>query len=326
MNIKRISWQRWRVNNKELLAEATQRLTTTSESARADAEILLAHCLQKSRTWLMTWPEKLVEPEVEAKFQQLLAERIRGVPVAHLTEQREFWTLNLKVTSDTLIPRPETELLVETALFLLEERTSPPSPLSLTGEGGQEWSSSSPSPVKERGAGGEVLRSTILDLGTGTGAIALSLASERPDLSITACDFSAAALAVAIENANTHQLHNVSFIQSDWFSHLPPQRFEAIISNPPYIETNDPHLSQGDVRFEPLTALTAGQDGLDDIRHIVQTAPHWLVNGGWLLLEHGYNQGTAVTALLQMAGFHQVRCLPDLAGNDRVSLGQWLVA
>ena len=280
---------------RDILREAAKQLTTTSESARADAEILLAHCLQKSRTWLMTWPEKLVEPEVEAKFQQLLAERIRGVPIAHLTGQREFWTLNLKVTADTLIPRPETELLVETALFLLEERTSP-------------------------------LSSAILDLGTGTGAIALSLASERPDSNITACDFSAAALAVAIENANTHQLHNVSFIQSDWFSNLPPQRFEVIVSNPPYIETNDPHLSQGDVRFEPLTALTAGQDGLDDIRHIVQTAPHWLVNGGWLLLEHGYNQGTAVTTLLQMAGFQQVRCLPDLAGNDRVSLGQWLAA
>ncbi|UJS24017.1 peptide chain release factor N(5)-glutamine methyltransferase [Thiothrix winogradskyi] len=313
MSIKPISWRRWRMSEKnppspalppqggqgarirDILREAAKQLTTTSESARADAEILLAHCLQKSRTWLMTWPEKLVEPEVEAKFQQLLAERIRGVPIAHLTGQREFWTLNLKVTSDTLIPRPETELLVETALVLLEERTSPPS-------------------------------SAILDLGTGTGAIALSLASERPDLNITACDFSAAALAVAIENANTHQLHNVSFIQSDWFSNLPPQRFEVIVSNPPYIETNDPHLTQGDVRFEPLTALTAGQDGLDDIRHIVQTAPHWLVNGGWLLLEHGYNQGTTVTTLLQMAGFQQVRCLPDLAGNDRVTLGQWLAA
>ncbi|OQX10270.1 MAG: protein-(glutamine-N5) methyltransferase, release factor-specific, partial [Thiothrix lacustris] len=205
------------------------------------------------------------------------------------TGQREFWTLTLKVTPDTLIPRPETELLVTTALSLL------------------------PAPA-----------CAVLDLGTGTGAIALSLASERPDLSITACDFSAAALAVAIENAKTHQLHNVSFIQSHWFSELAPQQFDLIVSNPPYIETNDPHLKQGDVCFEPLTALTAGQDGLDDIRHIVQTAPHWLASSGWLLLEHGYNQGTAVTTLLQMAGFQQVRCLPDLAGNPRVSLGQWL--
>lgn len=278
------------MNNQELLADAHQQLQSTSESARVDAEILLAYCLQKSRTYLYTWPEKTVDSRTEATFRQLLKERMRGVPVAHLTGQREFWTLNLKVTADTLIPRPETELLVETALFLLEERTS------------------------------------ILDLGTGTGAIALSLASERPDLSITACDFSAAALAVATENANTHQLHNVSFIESDWFSNLPPQRFDVIVSNPPYIEASDPHLTQGDVRFEPLSALIAGQDGLDDIRHIVQTAPHWLVNAGWLLLEHGYNQGTAVTTLLQLAGFQQVHCLPDLAGNPRVSLGQWLVA
>ena len=315
------------MNNQELLADAHQQLQSTSESARADAEILLAYCLQKSRTYLYTWPEKTVDSRAEATFRQLLEERIRGVPIAHLTGQREFWTLNLKVTADTLIPRPETELLVETALFLFEERTSPPAPLSLTGEGEEEKDPSCPpSPVKERGLGGEVLRSSILDLGTGTGAIALSLASERPDLNITACDFSTAALAVAIENANLHQLHNVSFIHSNWFSNLPPQRFEVIVSNPPYIEANDPHLTQGDVRFEPLTALTAGQDGLDDIRHIVQTAPHWLVNGGWLLLEHGYNQGTTVTTLLQLAGFQQVRCLPDLAGNDRVSLGQWLTA
>ncbi len=280
------------MNNQELLADAHQQLQSTSESARVDAEILLAYCLQKSRTYLYTWPEKTVDSRAEATFRQLLEERIRGVPVAHLTGQREFWTLNLKVTPDTLIPRPETELLVETAIFLLKERTSP----------------------------------SILDLGTGSGAIALSLASERPDLNITACDFSVAALAVATENANTHQLHNVSFIQSDWFSNLPPQRFDVIVSNPPYIEASDPHLTQGDVRFEPLSALIAGQGGLDDIRHIVQTAPHWLTHGGWLLLEHGYNQGTAVTTLLQLVGFQQVHCLPDLAGNPRVSLGQWLVA
>lgn len=167
---------------------------------------------------------------------------------------------------------------------------------------------------------------TVLDLGTGTGAIALAIASERPDLQVTATDFSPAALAIAHENALTHAIHNVQFIHSDWFSALPPQRFDLIVSNPPYIEANDPHLTQGDVRFEPLTALASGQDGLDDIRNIVQTAPQWLANGGWLLLEHGYNQGKAVTALLQAAGFREVRCLPDLGCNDRVSLGQWFPA
>lgn len=276
------------MNNQELLAEALRQLQPSSESARADAEILLAHCLQKSRTYLYTWPEKGVDSSAAATFRQLLAERLRGVPIAHLTGQREFWTLNLKVTPDTLIPRPETELLVETILAVGSKATH------------------------------------FLDLGTGTGAIALALASERPDTYITACDFSAAALTVAAENARTNHIHNVQFVQSDWFSALPPQRFDVIVSNPPYIEANDPHLTQGDVRFEPQSALTSGQDGLDDIRHLLTTAPQWLVNGGWLLLEHGYNQGQAVTTLLQTAGFTQVRCLTDLSGNDRVSLGQWL--
>ncbi|MEZ5452848.1 MAG: peptide chain release factor N(5)-glutamine methyltransferase [Thiothrix sp.] len=284
----------------ELLAEAVLQLETVSESARADAEILLAHCLQKPRVWLFTWPEKEIDANIVAEFQHLLAEREQGVPVAHLTGQREFWTLNLKVTPDTLIPRPETELLVETALSLL------PSPLA--GEG--------------LGMGGKGATSA-LDLGTGTGAIALAIASERPDLHITATDFSPAALAVAAENARTHTIHNVQFILSNWFSALPVQHFGMIISNPPYIEDNDPHLSQGDVRFEPLTALASGQDGLDDIRKIVSNAPQWLADSGWLLLEHGYNQGKAVMALLRENGFREVRCLPDLAGNDRVSFGQW---
>ena len=238
------------VRVRELLLDAAQRLESTSESARADAEILLAHCLQKSRTWLFTWPEYSVPTAGEAHFQQLLTQRLRGVPVAHLTGQREFWTLNLKVTPDTLIPRPDTELLVETALSLLPSASAGEPP-------------------------------NILDLGTGTGAIALSLASERPDARLTACDFSATALAVARENARSHGLHHVTLIQSNWFEALPTQRFTMIVTNPPYIETNDPHLAQGDVRFEPLSALTAGNDGLDDIRHIVQHAPAWLIQGGW---------------------------------------------
>jgi release factor glutamine methyltransferase len=292
MNIRQTSWQHWRMSSAsiaQLLADAVQQLEASSESARADAGILLAHCLQKSRTWLFTWPDKTLDAASIAAFQHLLGERLRGVPIAHLTGQREFWTLNLKVTPDTLIPRPETELLVETALALL-----PPSPAN------------------------------ILDLGTGTGAIALAIASERPDSQVTACDFSAAALAVAAENARANNILNVQFIHSDWFTNLPTQRFTIIVSNPPYIEVDDPHLTQGDVRFEPLTALTAGQDGLDDLRHIVQNAPQWLEASGWLLLEHGYNQGVVVTALLQASGFQNVRCLPDLAGNDRVSIGQWL--
>ena len=271
------------------LNAAIQALRTTSESPRADAEILLAHCLGKSRTWLFTWADKTLESAVVTAFQGLVTERLRGVPIAHLIGYREFWTLNLKVTPDTLIPRPETELLVETALALL-----PPTPAN------------------------------VLDLGTGTGAIALSIASERPDCCVTACDFSAAALAVAQENAQSHGITNATFVQSDWFTALPAQRFALIVSNPPYIEAADPHLQQGDVRFEPLSALAAGSDGLDDIRQIIHYAPDWLAHTGWLLLEHGYNQGQAVTVLLQERGFQAVRCLRDLAGNERVSLGQWL--
>lgn len=274
----------------ELLDTAIRQLERTSGSARADAEILLAHCLQKSRTWLFIWPEKEIASTTTTQFLNLIAKRTTGTPIAHLTGQREFWTLTLKVTPDTLIPRPETELLVETALSLL------PAPLADT--------------------------PSVLDLGTGTGAIALSIASERPDISVTACDFSPAALAVAQENAQTNHIRNVQFHPSDWFSALPPQPFDLIVSNPPYIETNDPHLLQGDVRFEPISALASGKDGLDDIRRIVQEAPQWLKPDGWLLLEHGYNQGKAVTELLRAAGFTQVRCLPDLAGNDRVSIGQ----
>lgn len=282
-----------------LLTQATQQLLHTSESAKADAEILLAYCLQKSRTWLFTWPEKAVNQTTTTRFLHLLAERAKGIPIAHLTKQREFWTLNLKVTADTLIPRPETELLVETALSLL------------------------PPPVKKNSTEEKSKKAlSILDLGTGTGAIALAIASERPDIAVTACDISPTALAVAQENAQANNISNVQFIQSDWFSNIPSQQFDLIISNPPYIEENDPHLLEGDVRFEPLSALTSGKDGLNDIRRIVQEALQWLKPGGWLLLEHGYNQGMKVNGLLQTIGFQQVRCLPDLAGNDRVSLGR----
>lgn len=271
-----------------LLNTAIQALNNTSESPRADAELLLAHCVGKSRTWLLTWSDKTLDGGIIAAFQTLLAERLRGVPIAHLIGYREFWTLNLKVTPDTLIPRPETELLVETALAL------PPTTAV-----------------------------NVLDLGTGTGAIALSLASERPAWQVTAVDVSAAALAVAQENAQNNGIHNVHFQPSDWFTALPAQRFAMIVSNPPYIEAADPHLQQGDVRFEPLSALASGSDGLDDIRHLIHHAPDWLEQNGWLLLEHGYNQGQVVTALLHERGFQNVRCLLDLAGNERLSLGQW---
>lgn len=275
-----------------LLHDAVQQLRHSSDSARIDAEILLAHCLQQSRTYLMTWPEKLVEAATLAHFEQLLAQRLQGHPIAHLIGERDFWTLQLQVSADTLIPRPETELLVETALQYL--------------------------PAPQAG-----YQPKVLDLGTGSGAIALALASERPDCQVVACDASVAALQIAELNRQRYQLNNVSLHTSNWFAQLAPQHFDLIVSNPPYIEQDDPHLQQGDVRFEPLSALTAGSDGLDDLRHIISSSPQWLNQGAWLLLEHGYNQSKQVGELLTQAHFQQVGCLQDLAANDRVSLGQW---
>lgn len=272
-----------------LLTDAIRLLQPASDSAQADAEILLAHCLQKTRTWLYTWPEYVVENSVINCFKQVIFARQDGVPIAYLTGQREFWTLNLKVTSATLIPRPETELLVETALTKLPyEQTL-----------------------------------NVLDLGTGTGAIALAIAQARPQVQVLATDYSASALTVASENAQLNRIANIRFQQSAWFAQLTPQLFHLIVSNPPYIAANDPHLSQGDVRFEPLSALVAGDNGLSDIKQIITQAPRWLTPQGWLVLEHGYQQGDLVTHLLCSNGFTQVDCLPDLAGNPRVSLGQW---
>ena len=273
-----------------LLKQAVATLSATSDSAQADAEILLAHCLQKNRTWLKTWSDKSLTVAEIAAFQHVLMQRQTGIPVAYLMGYRDFWNLRLQVSPATLIPRPETELLVELALEKLAMLSSQ--------------------------------TVSVLDLGTGTGAIALALAQERPDIQILAVDASAAALEIAKSNAQLNQIPNVRFMQSNWFSELPSQRFDLIVSNPPYIEQNDPHLTQGDVRFEPISALAAGLDGLDDIRHIIQHAPTWLNPQGWLLLEHGYNQGQAVSELLLKRGLQNVQCLPDWAGIERVNLGQ----
>lgn len=259
-----------------------------SPTPRLDAELLLAQALGKSRGYLHTWPEREPEASQLERFQAALARRRAGEPVAYILGRQGFWSLDLDVARHTLIPRPDTELLVETALALL-----PATPLQ------------------------------VLDLGTGTGAIALALACERPAWQVTGVDRVPEAVALAQGNGTRLQLANARFAESCWFSALAGQRFQLIVSNPPYIAAADPHLSQGDVRFEPSSALVAGIDGLDDIRLIIEQAPEHLLAGGWLLLEHGFDQAEAVRELLAQRGFAAVDSRRDLGGHQRISLGQW---
>ncbi|MFC3940037.1 peptide chain release factor N(5)-glutamine methyltransferase [Pseudomonas gingeri NCPPB 3146 = LMG 5327] len=257
-----------------------------SPTARLDAELLLAAALGKSRSYLHTWPEKIVSSEAALAFSGFLQRRRGGEPVAYILGQQGFWKLDLEVAPHTLIPRPDTELLVEAALELL-----PATP------------------------------ATVLDLGTGSGAIALALASERPAWRVTAVDRVLEAVALAERNRQRLGLDNATVLSSHWFSALEGQRFQLIISNPPYIAAADPHLGQGDVRFEPASALVAGADGLDDLRLIIAQAPAHLEAGGWLMLEHGYDQAEAVRELLSAQGFGEVHSRTDLGGHQRISLG-----
>jgi len=271
------------------LKQAENVLAAVSDSARRDAQVLLCHVLSESLSYLRTWPEREVPTEKQQTFDGLVRQRQLGEPVAYLTGEREFWSLPFLVTSDTLIPRPETELLVEQTLkHLATDRPQ-----------------------------------TVLDLGTGSGVIALALAKERPHWHLTATDASLAALRIAEKNARRLKLANVQFDYGSWYAPLAARRFHAIVSNPPYVADRDPHLALGDVRFEPSSALVSGHDGLDDIRHIVAGAPDHLETGGWLLLEHGYDQGEAVVTLLRQRGFVAVTTLSDLAKQPRVTIGQW---
>ena len=262
------------------------------EDGRAEAETLLAHAAGASRAWLYAHADDRLPADAAARFEALLAARIAGTPVAHLTGRRGFWTFDLAVSPDTLIPRAETERLVELALA----RLPPDRPL---------W---------------------VLDLGTGTGAIALALAAERPAARVVAVERSPGAAAVARGNAAALGLAaRVSVREGDWFDPVAGERFDLIASNPPYIEDDDPHLSRGDLRFEPRTALASGADGLDDLRRIANAAPAHLAPGGWLLLEHGWRQGEAVRTLLRAAGFVDVYTALDLEARERVTLGRWSI-
>jgi release factor glutamine methyltransferase len=272
----------------QLLGESR---TLTSEEARRDAEVLLCAALEKPRSYLFAWPEAEVAPNVEARYRDWLARRAAGTPIAYLLGQREFWSLPLAVSDATLIPRPDTELLVEQALALALPA-----------------------------------QAAVADLGTGSGAIALALASERPGWVISAVERSAAALTIARENGRSLGLLNIDWREGSWFEPLAGRRFDLVVSNPPYLAEDDPHLQKGDLRFEPRSALASGIDGLDDIRQIISEAPAHLEPGGWLLLEHGYSQGRSLRALLAEGGFTEVSSQRDLAGHERVSAGRWAPA
>jgi len=265
-------------------------LELVSESAALEIELLLSHVIKKDRIWLKTWPDFKLKDEQVLFFNQLFDRRLQGEPLAFILGFKGFWTLDYAVNSHTLIPRPETELLVEIALSLELDYNS-----------------------------------KVIDLGTGTGAIALALASERPNWQIDATDSVHQALELAEFNRNMFGLTNVDIFYSDWFDsvsrHDSASSYHLIVSNPPYIEQNDPHLQQGDVRFEPSSALVAGLDGLDALRIIIGQAPIHLSPHGWLLVEHGYDQGDSVRRLFDSAGFKQIKTHTDLNLQDRVTAG-----
>lgn len=272
------------------LKQAVQQLQESgSDSPSLDAAVLLCHALDKPRSFLLTWPDKILSSSQLDTFHVLLQRRLGGEPVAYIVGEREFWSLPLKVSPSTLIPRPDTERLVEIAL----EKA-----------------------VDNQG--------DILDLGTGTGAIALAIASELPQRQVWGVDLKPEAQQLAQSNADALNLRNTHFLAGSWFEPISAgTKFALIVSNPPYIEKEDPHLTQGDVRFEPLSALVAEEKGLADIKHIATLARHYLDQNGWLMFEHGFEQGEAVRELLTSLGYDQVSTYKDYGDNDRVTIGQY---
>lgn len=270
-----------------LVAQSTRQLTESgSDSARLDVELILAHILDRDRSWLFTWPEYELSNDQFDHFQKLFSQRLNGKPIAYILGYREFWGLELQCNEHSLIPRPETELLVEIALDL---------------------------PLPEN--------AKVLDLGTGSGAIALALASEKPEWDIVAIERIPEALQLAQRNASRLKINRIEWLQGSWFEPLEKRSgFDLIVSNPPYVEENSAWLGQGDVRFEPRSALTAGNDGMEDIRTIISGAKNHLTSKGYLLLEHGFEQAALVSSELEKSGFEQIQLIQDLAGLDRATL------
>ena len=272
----------------QAIAAGADLLASSSESAKLDAQVLLLHILQKPRSYLFTWPEHALSNEQQSQFNVFLQRRLKGEPVAHITGLREFWSLSLEVNATTLIPRPDTETLVECALNMAM-------------------------PDKAK----------VLDLGTGTGAIALALGCEMPNWQIVAVDRVTEAVALANKNQQRLGINNVDVKQSNWFSALQGERFNLIVTNPPYIEQDDIHLNQGDVRFEPLSALVADDAGMSDIKQIITQSRDYLLSSGYLLIEHGFEQAEAVRHLFKEVAFINIKTVKDFGNNDRVTLAQW---
>ena len=303
---------------KYILHTAAALLST--EEAKLESQLLLQHVLNVNRAWLIAHEDDAIEANIHAVFEALLKRRLGGEPMAYILGSREFYGLDLLVTPDTLIPRPDTETLVEAALAK--------TPLSESTQNLSFRRKSESSGVEQddnKALDSDFRRNDdlkVLDLGTGTGAIALAIAKNRPQASITAVDASEATLEVAKKNALYLSINNVEFVLSNWFENLSNQRFDVIVSNPPYIEEYDAHLTQGDLRFEPMSALASGEDGLDDIRRIIGDCLIYLKPQGWLMLEHGYNQAEQVADLMADAGLTNIETIKDLGNNDRVTLGK----
>jgi release factor glutamine methyltransferase len=276
------------VNYQSWVNDAAAKLAACSDSPRLDARLLLCHGLSIQQTRLLSWPDTILSNDDLERLAPLLQQRLDGRPIAYIIGHTEFWGLDLVVSEAVLVPRPETETLVELCLDKAQRLNYPDI--------------------------------QILDLGTGSGAIALALASELPSAHITAVDVSAAALAVAIDNARALRLENVKFVQSSWYEALEPQQFDLIVSNPPYVAEDDPHLES--LTYEPDMALTAPNNGMADIQTIIKQAAGYLVDGGFLMLEHGYNQGAQVRDEFNKHGFSCCETIRDLAGNERVTLGR----
>ena len=262
-------------------------LALESAEASFEANLLCQQVFGVNRAWLISHQNDALKVNQQEAFEALVQRRLSGEPIAYILGSREFYGLQLKTTSATLIPRPDTETLVEAALTKISQNSN----------------------------------LDVLDLGTGTGAVALAIAKNRPHCKVRAVDASSSALSVALDNAQFLKLENVRLLESNWFSNLQNEKFDVIVSNPPYIAQDDVHLKQGDLRFEPISALASGVDGLDDIRKIIQDAPEYLNPNGWLMLEHGYDQANAVAALLNARGFSKVAHAKDIAGTLRVTFG-----